>query len=64
MRRFFAAGSLLLSSHVLAHTGHGSRDNGLMHYLSEPLHLFGIIAVASGVAGILFVLQRLRRQHR
>jgi hypothetical protein len=54
---------VLLASQAQAHGGHGSSE-GLLHYVTEPLHLIGLVAVVAGVVGLFAVLLRLRRQHR
>lgn len=62
--------TLVNSTQLFAHPGHGTADainpNGILHYLTEPLHLIPFAAVALFV--FLFVvgkksLQRLR-DHR
>jgi hypothetical protein len=64
LQKFILSGSLLSASNVMAHEGHGSSQNGLWHYLIEPVHLYGIAAILLGLIGIVFFLLRLRRQHR
>jgi hypothetical protein len=54
---------LLSAANAMAHAGHGNSANSLWHYLTEPLHLFGSIAVVVGLAGVVLVLLRLRRHH-
>lgn len=67
MHRWLLGGSLLAASPLLlAHSGHGSQesqDSGWWHYLVEPLHLVGIVAVVAGAVGLLVVLRRMRRPH-
>jgi hypothetical protein len=38
-------GTTLLPTLAEAHEGHGHTSNGLLHYLVEPEHLLGLIAV-------------------
>jgi hypothetical protein len=53
-----AAAVLLISGSVMAHPGHGEPEvsDGLMHYVSSPLHFVplvcGVLLVAVAVAGI------------
>jgi hypothetical protein len=54
---------LLATVTAMAHAGHGNSETGLWHYLTEPAHLFGSIAVVVGLAGIVLLLLRLRRQY-
>ena len=48
------------AARVQAHSG----ANGAEYYLTEPHHLIAIGAVVLGISGIIFFLQRLRRQYR
>lgn len=50
-------------SSALAHQGHGSSNNSFIHYLTEPLHLLGIVALIVGVAAII-TMRLLRRQRQ
>lgn len=54
---------LLAASRVLAHPGHGNSANGLLHYLTEPEHLLGMVALLLGMGGLVYGLKRLRRYY-
>gem|GEM_PF-1283573 len=61
--------TLTQSSLLFAHPGHGSSDTtnpeGILHYLTEPVHLIPFIAVAVFTASIIVgrkMLQRSRAQ--
>lgn len=61
----FILGMILLPlATALAHEGHGSNSHTLLHYLTEPLHLFGLVALLVGVVAIATILMLLRSQHR
>ena len=54
---------LLAVGPASAHPGHGDSTNGLWHYLTEPGHLLGMVAVVLGVGGLAYALRRLRRHY-
>lgn len=62
-QKWIPTGGLPGVSSAWAHDGHSSGASGIWHYLLEPVHLAGIVAVIAGIAAILFLLLRLRRQH-
>jgi hypothetical protein len=56
--------ALLLPAVAHGHPGHGSGDPwGIVHHLSEPLHLAGAVAVAV-LLGVLFHLRHRGRRDR
>jgi hypothetical protein len=62
-QQWIPGGGLLCSSRAWAHDGHGSGVGTIWHYLLEPIHLAAIVAVIAGIAAMLWLLRRLRRQH-
>lgn len=49
---------------VMAHPGHGAGGEGLWHYLTEPLHLIGLVVVLLVGIGACHLLLRRRRHLR
>ncbi len=37
---------------LFAHAGHGPIENGLAHYIFSPIHIIGVLAVATVVFAI------------
>jgi hypothetical protein len=62
LRLLILSMAIMPVSSALAHEGHGSSNNTYLHYLTEPLHLLGIVALIVGVAAILTMLLQLRRR--
>lgn len=66
MRRAFIAATILASSPLIAegHPGHGhTNGTAALHYVAEPVHQVGLIAVC-GVAALLFAIFRFANRHR
>ena len=58
-----ALGVLAAPAVASAHGGHGTTEpSSALHYLAEPLHLFGLLAVFAAVG--LLVLRRRRARDR
>lgn len=58
---------LSLSTSAFAHPGHGhletGSDHSLMHYLTEPVHLLGIVLIGGGLIVGVVCFRAWRRQH-
>ena len=47
MKNVTLLSAVLLPFLTIAHAGHGHVQHGIGHYLTSPIHLFGVIAIAA-----------------
>jgi len=53
---------ILTSLPVMAHPGHGQASDSfsMLHYLTQPVHLMGGVAMAGGIITIIFWLKKIK----
>lgn len=47
MKNLSLVSAVLMPFLTMAHAGHGHVQHGIGHYLTSPIHLFGVVAIAA-----------------
>lgn len=67
MKKFFLTAAMMASSVVVAHAheGHGASDaTSVIHYATEPLHVYGILSLLAVAAASWAIIARVRKARR
>ena len=62
MRKLTLLSAVLVPFLSMAHEGHGTIQKGVGHYLTSPIHLFGVLALVVAVV-LIYKVRTKKNRH-